>query len=106
MRVCGGCGLMRECGVWDNTLYQWHITNTLWQDHTPSRSHPLTRYFITYMQGFIQDFLLGRGKKIMQGYSCQHLIKSLNKSHLVMCIVIEGPDLKEVNFNHIFKAIA
>ena len=34
----------------------------------------------------------------MQGYSCQHLIKSLNKSHLVMRIVIEGPDLKKVNF--------
>ena len=32
----------------------------------------------------------------MQG--CLHLIKSLNKSHLVMHIAIEGPDLKEVKF--------
>ena len=31
-------------------------------------------------------------------YSCQHLIKSLNKSHLVMHI---GPDLKEVDFNQV-----
>ena len=49
-------------------------------------------------------FCWGGEKKITQGYSCQHLIKSLNKSHLVMCIVIEGPDLKEVEFNlDIFK---
>ena len=33
------------------------------------------------LQGFIQDFLLGRGKKITQGYSCQHLIKSLTPSN-------------------------
>ena len=49
------------------------------------------------MAGF---FCWGGEKKTMQG---QHLIESLNKSHLVMYIAIEGPDLKEVNFNHVFK---
>ena len=39
----------------------------------------------------------------MHGYSCQHLIKSLNKSHLVMRIVIEGPDLKKGKVLDIFK---
>ena len=48
------------------------------------------------MQGFIQDFLLGRGKKD----HARLLMSTLNKNHLhlVMHIVIEGPDLKEVNF--------
>ena len=36
-------------------------------------------------QGFIQDFLLGRGKK---DHASQHLIISLNRSHLVMHIAI------------------
>ena len=39
----------------------------------------------------------------MPTLNTSNAIKSLNKSHLVMCIVIEGPDLKEVNFNHICK---
>ena len=50
-------------------------------------------------------FCWGGGKKITQGYSCQHLIKSLNKSHLVMHIAIEGPDLKEViKFGHLQRS--
>ena len=56
---------------------------------------------MTLCQGLIQSFLLGREKKITQGYSCHHLIKSLNKSHLVMCIAIEGPGLKEVKFKQV-----
>ena len=51
------------------------------------------------MQGFIQDFLLGRGKKDHARLLMPTL--TLNKSHLVMHIVIEGPDLKEVNFNQV-----
>ena len=66
--------------------------------HTASQSNCIecSSTCATYAWGFIQDLLLGRGKK---GYSCQHLIES----HLIMHIAIEGPDLKEVNFNHILE---
>ena len=51
------------------------------------------------MAGFHTGFFLGEGKK--RSRKVTHA--NTNKSHLVMCITIEGPDLKEVNFNHIFK---
>ena len=55
-----------------------------------SRDHPF--------QGFIQDFLLGRGKKD----HTRLLMPTLNT--LVMHIVIEGPDLKEVKFNPVQRS--
>ena len=54
------------------------------------------------IQGFIQDFFVGEGEKRSRKVThANTLIKSLNKSHLVMRIAIEGPDLKEVNFNQV-----
>ena len=50
-----------------------------------------------YWAGFHTGFFVGEGieKKITQGYSCQHLI---------IHIVIEGSDLKEVNFNQVQRS--
>ena len=45
--------------------------------------------------------MLGRGKKD----HARLLMPTLNKSHLVMCIVIEGPGLKEVNFNQVLDIV-
>ena len=51
------------------------------------------------LAGFHTGFFVGEGKK--RSYKVTHVNTHL---HLVMHIVIEGPDLKEVNFNQVQRS--